>query len=242
MFEPIARTTASAAVFDQISARVFAGDLAAGDALPSERNLAEAFGVSRPAIREAIQKLTQAGLVEVRQGESTSVRDFVRRGGPELLSHLLIRDGAPDPPVVRSVLEARRMIGAQVAGLAAARATADAVLLLGESVDRLRESGDPVELQVTALTYWEHLVDAADSIAYRLIFNSLRGAYEPAMTALSSVMVAEVGRVDLYADLTDAVAAGDATSAEATAATLLDLGTAAVTAAIDALEAREGTS
>src|SRR6476646_11026284 len=96
MFEPIARTTTSAAVFDQISARVLGGDLAAGEALPSERRLAEAFGVSRPAVREAIQKLAQAGLVEVRQGESTSVRDFRRQAGPELLPQLLIRDGVPD--------------------------------------------------------------------------------------------------------------------------------------------------
>ncbi|EME21779.1 FadR/GntR family transcriptional regulator [Rhodococcus triatomae] len=241
MFEPITRTTASAAVFDQISTRVLAGDLAAGDALPSERNLAEAFGVSRPAVREAIQKLTQAGLVEVRQGEPTSVRDYVRSGGPELLPHLLIRGGVPDPAVVRSVLEARRMIGVQVAGLAAARASDDALRLLGTAAERLTASEDPVELQIAALAYWEHLVDAADSIAFRLIFNSLRSAYEPAMAALASVMVAEVGRADLYAELTHAVTAHDPTAAETVAATLLDLGTAAVTAALDLFDSREDT-
>src|SRR3954462_5974607 len=47
-----------------------------GESLPSERRLAEVLGVSRPAVREAIKRLTQAGLVEVRQGDATTVRDF----------------------------------------------------------------------------------------------------------------------------------------------------------------------
>lgn len=111
MFEPIARKSASGEVYDQIAARVLGGDLAAGVSLPSERHLAEAFGVSRPAVREAISRLAHAGLVEVRQGEATSVRDFRTQAGPELLPRLLVRDGRPDWGVVRSVLEARQLIG-----------------------------------------------------------------------------------------------------------------------------------
>ncbi|WP_137873372.1 GntR family transcriptional regulator [Rhodococcus sp. Q] len=236
MFEPIARTTTSAAVFDQISARVLGGDLLAGESLPSERHLAEAFGVSRPAVREAIQKLTQAGLVEVRQGESTSVRDFRRHAGPELLPHLLITAGTPDWAVARSVLEARRLIGVQVAGLAAARATTETDELLRDSLALLESVRDPVELQRCALVFWEHVVDAAESIAFRLIFNSLRNAYEPTMAALSTVMAAEVGRTDLYRGLATAIADRDADAAATSAATLLDLGTAALTGLIEQLD------
>ncbi|MFC9762310.1 FadR/GntR family transcriptional regulator [Rhodococcus jostii] len=235
MFEPIARKSASTEVFDQITARVLGGDLAAGDALPSERRLAEAFGVSRPAVREAIQKLAQAGLVEVRQGDATSVRDFRQHGGPELLSQLLVRDGVPDWAVVRSVLEARRMIGVQVARLAAGRATDESGAALREAVDHLASDSDPVAQQVGALAFWERVVDTADSIAFRLIFNSLRNAYEPTMTAMAAVMVAEVGRTDLYYQLAEAISAHDEVAAAQTATTLLDLGTAAVTAVIDAL-------
>ncbi|OUS96604.1 FadR/GntR family transcriptional regulator [Rhodococcus sp. NCIMB 12038] len=236
MFEPIARKSASTEVFDQITARVLGGDLGPGEALPSERRLAEAFGVSRPAVREAIQKLAQAGLVEVRQGDATSVRDFRQHGGPELLSQLLIRGGVPDWAVVRSVLEARRMIGVQVARLAADRVTEKSAAALGEAVDHLAAETDPVAQQVAALAFWERVVDTADSIAFRLIFNSLRNAYEPTMTAMAAVMVAEVGRTDLYHQLAEAVSAHDEDLAAHTAATLLDLGTAAVTAVIDTLQ------
>ena len=55
-----------------------------GESLPSERRLAEVLGVSRPAVREAIKRLTEAGLVEVRQGDATTVRDFRRHAGLEI--------------------------------------------------------------------------------------------------------------------------------------------------------------
>ena len=67
--------------------------------LPSERRLAEVLGVSRPAVREALQRLSQAQLVEVRHGGSTTVRDFRTFGGLDLLPRLLVRDGELDPTV-----------------------------------------------------------------------------------------------------------------------------------------------
>ncbi|UXF67606.1 FadR/GntR family transcriptional regulator [Rhodococcus qingshengii] len=236
MFQPVARTSASGAVFDQISAKVLAGELAAGEALPSERKLAEAFGVSRPAVREAIQKLAQAGLVEVRQGESTSVRDFRRQAGPELLPQLLVRDGVPDLSVVRSVLETRELMGPQIAVLAARRISAESARELDTAVDQLGATEDPVELQDRALAFWDVVVDSADSIAFRLIFNSLRAAYEPAMTALASVMVAEVGQTDLYRKLASAITSHDEPTAEASAAQLLHTGTTAIGDALTFLE------
>lgn len=236
MFEPITRTSTSTAVFDQIASRVLDGELSPGTALPSERRLAEAFGVSRPVVREAVQKLSQAGLIDVRHGESTSVRDFRRSAGPELLGQLLIRNGVPDWSVARSVLEARQTIGLHVARLAAERATAESAQAIRAALAPLFESDDPVDLQVSALAFWECVVDAADSIAFRLIFNSLRHAYEPTMTAMAAVMIAEVGRSDLYEALSTAIASHDTDAAESAAATLLGEGTAAISTVIDSLQ------
>ncbi|MDI9917799.1 GntR family transcriptional regulator [Rhodococcus sp. IEGM 1379] len=236
MFQPVARTSASGAVFDQISVKVLAGELAAGEALPSERKLAEAFGVSRPAVREAMQKLAQAGLVEVRQGESTSVRDFRRQAGPELLPQLLVRGGIPDLSVVRSVLEARELMGPQIAALAARRVSPEHGIELHAAVDHLAATNDPVEQQNRALAFWEFVVDDADSIAFRLIFNSLRTAYEPAMTALAAVMVAEVGQTDLYRKLATAITSHDELTSAALAGELLRSGTTTIGEALTFLE------
>ena len=55
-----------------------------------------------------------------------------------------------------------------------------------------------------ALEFWDQVVDAADSMVFRLMFNSLRAAYEPALEALAPLMAEEVGQVDAYRVLTAA--------------------------------------
>src|SRR3954453_5168247 len=105
--QPVRRKSVPEDVFDQIVAEVLNGDMQPGESLPSERRLAEVLGVSRPAVREAIKRLSSAGLVEVRQGDATTVRDFRRHSGLDLLPRLLMRDGEVDVAVVRSILETR---------------------------------------------------------------------------------------------------------------------------------------
>ncbi len=117
--KPVARRLVPEDVFDQLLGEVVDGELAAGDSLPSERRLAEVLGVSRPAVREALQRLSQARLVEVRHGGSTTVRDFRTSAGLDLLPRLLVRDGELDPAVGRSILQARQAIAPAVAALAA---------------------------------------------------------------------------------------------------------------------------
>lgn len=109
--QPVIRRSVPEAVFDQIATDVLSGELPAGSALPSERRLAEVFGVSRPAVREALKRLSAASLVEVRQGGVTTVRDFRRHAGLDLLPQLVFRDGELDAGVFRSILETRLRIG-----------------------------------------------------------------------------------------------------------------------------------
>ncbi len=113
--QPVNRRSVPDEVFDQVLAEVVDGGIEAGEALPSERRLAEVLGVSRPAVREALQRMAQTRLVEVRQGGSTTVRDFRRYAGLDLLPRLLVRRGDLDPAVARSILEARLVVGPGVA-------------------------------------------------------------------------------------------------------------------------------
>jgi DNA-binding FadR family transcriptional regulator len=217
----IDRRTVPESVFDQLVDEVLDGELSPGAALPAERQLAEALGVSRPTVREALQRLAHSGLVEVRQGGATLVRDFRRSAGVDLLPRLLVRRGRIAPDVVRSILETRTVIGREVAGLAAERAGARIADELEDAVERLAAQHDPVASQFEALDFWEHLVDAADSIVYRLLFNDLRAVYEPTVAALATVMAAEVGQTDRYRDLAAAVIAGDGAGAREAAGALL---------------------
>lgn len=236
---PVARRTVPDDVYDQLLGELLGGDLAPGESLPSERRLADVLGVSRPAVREALQRLVQAGFVDVRQGDATTVRDFRRLGGLDLLPRLLLVRGGLDLAVARSILEARSHVGPTIAELAAARGGPDLVGHLTRTVEELRADADAVRRQHVALVFWEHLVEGADSIAFRLMFNSMRAAYLPLVEALAPLMAAEVDRIEAYAALTDAVAAGDPARSRACAVELLGAATASLVDAIERLQRLE---
>jgi DNA-binding FadR family transcriptional regulator len=234
--QPVNRRSVPEDVFEQIVSEVLSGEMQPGEALPSERRLAEVLGVSRPAVREALKRLTAAGLVEVRQGDATTVRDFRRHAGLDLLPRLLMRGGDLDFAVVRSILETRLHNGPKVAELAAQRRSPNLSGLLDDVLDKLADENDPVEQQRLALAFWDHVVDGADSIAFRLMYNTLRATYEPALPALATVVAEEVGRPQAYRDLADAITAGDPAGAKQAAHDLLEPATTALLTALDNLE------
>jgi GntR family transcriptional repressor for pyruvate dehydrogenase complex len=234
--KPVARRLVPENVFDQLLGEVVDGELAAGDALPSERRLAEVLGVSRPAVREALQRLSQARLVEVRHGGSTTVRDFRTSAGLDLLPRLLVRDGELDPKVGHSILQARQSIAPTVAAQAAESGGDAAGPALWAAVAELEQAGDSEARQHAALAFWDAVVDAADSIVFRLLFNSLRLAYEPAIAALGPVMEAEVDNVAGYRDLAQAVVAGEPAAARHAADQLLRPATEALGRLLSQLE------
>lgn len=223
-------------VFDQILSDVVDGELEAGESLPSERRLAEVLGVSRPAVREALQKMAQARLLQVRHGGATTIREFRRFAGLDLLPQLLVRNDELDLGVVRSILEARLAIGPHVAAMAAERSTPALVDILGKVVDALDSDADPVARQHQALAFWDHVVDCADSIVFRLMLNSLRAAYEPVVDALANHMEAEVGQIDAYRKLVTTIAAHEPDAARLAAEELLRPATTSLLSAVRELE------
>jgi GntR family transcriptional regulator, transcriptional repressor for pyruvate dehydrogenase complex len=234
--QPVNRRSVPEDVFEQIVANVLSGEMQPGEALPSERRLSEVLGVSRPAVREALKRVSAAGLVEVRQGDATTVRDFRRHAGLDLLPRLLLHAGELDISVVRSVLETRLHNGPKVAELAAQRRQPELIARLDDVLRKLDDEHDPIERQRHALAFWDHIVDGADSIVFRLMYNTLRAAYEPALTALATVMAAEVDRVDAYRRLAGAIDAGDPGLARQAATELLEPATTAILDALTSLE------
>lgn len=231
--QPVIRRSVPEEVFEQIATGVLSGEMQPGEALPSERRLAEVFGVSRPAVREALKRLSAASLVDVRQGGVTTVRDFRRHAGLDLLPHLLFAGGALDPAVFRSILEARLRIGPKVAELAAERQGPELAASLEESLRILEAEDDPLQWQRDTLAFWEQVVDGAGSIVFRLMYNAFRAAYEPALAELGPAITGEVRRPDAYRKLTEAIRAGDPARARKAAHDLLELTNTVIAAALD---------
>ena len=236
--QPVARSSVSGAVYEQLSGEILAGRYDAGQALPAERILAELLGVNRGAVREAIQRLAGAGLVESRQGAGTVVLDYRLRAGLDLLPALLVGEEGVDAGAVRSVAELRACIGADAARLAAGRADAAARQRLEACGRALAQAPDLAARQAASLAMWEAVVDASDNIAYRLAMNSLRRAYEPVQEMLRGVLSDELDDVDGHQAVIAAVLAGRPEDALQRARTLLARGGDALAAIALALGGR----
>jgi len=118
-------------IAQQIEQRLLTGDLKVGDWLPPERELAEQFGVSRTAVREAVKALRQKGLVEVQPGRGTFITDGTSRAMRHSLD-LLMKIGGADGSA--NLVEVREIIEPEIAALAAARATEEHIAAMREAV------------------------------------------------------------------------------------------------------------
>ena len=217
-------------VVEAMTARILRGEMPPGHALPSEQELAVQLGVSRTAVREALNRLATARLVSNRHSSSKHVLDYRQSAGLELLAALLVRpDGQVDPAVVASVMEMRSALAPDIARLAALRATPAMVAKLRRTVQAMRAAGDDLAtLQNLVSDFWSHLVDGADNIAYRLAFNSLEASYDQSKHLFERILASEIGDVGAYALLADEVAEGNATRAETLGRALVHRGEKAV--------------
>lgn len=116
-------------VAEQLRALIDGGTFAVGQRLPSERDLAQRFEVSRPTIREAMIALEIAGLVEVRSGSGVYVK---AQGGPSSL----VENADPGP---FEILEARKVIEGETCALAAERISDAQLEELSALVDAMAE-------------------------------------------------------------------------------------------------------
>lgn len=115
-------------IADQIRDQILAGSVEAGRQLPSERDLAQNLGVSRPTVREALIALEVAGLVEVRVGVGAFVKP--QTGGKIALPEL-----SSSPLEVTAV---RRLLEPEAAALASQSISPEGTARLAETLRRMR--------------------------------------------------------------------------------------------------------
>ena len=130
-FKALNPTKTYAEIVDQISSHIENGELKPGERLPSERTLSGTLNIGRQSLREALSVLEAIGLIEVKHGIGTFVRD-------DALAHLPVarrEDVNADNPF--EFLEARRVIEPEMASLAAKRATEAEIAEMGRALEEL---------------------------------------------------------------------------------------------------------
>jgi DNA-binding FadR family transcriptional regulator len=219
-FKPIKQLRVSEEVAEQLKQSIIMGHFKEGDKLPSERDLAEEFQVSRVAIHEALRSLENSGFIETRQGPTggSYVTELTFERSVNAFRDLYIAEKISIP----EVHHVRRVVESEIARLAALNITP-------EYAQRLRDSLEMEELPIESL-----VSDMARKMAVHFILAEMSGnrfleALERSLMGLIRIALEtfalESGESSLFKlhpagmhrPIVDAVIAGDAEAAAAAA-------------------------
>lgn len=153
MIQKVKRNTLSEQVTQSLIAMIDAQDLVPGDALPSEGQLAEEFGASRPVIREALKTLQGEGLIEIITGKNAVIKPV----SSAMLRKFFERAIAFRSASFRDLIEVRRGLELQSVLLAAQRVTEGEIAELERLVMQMRQ------------TLHEHIRFAEHDVAFHLL-------------------------------------------------------------------------
>lgn len=124
----VKRYPLSKQVADKLEQMIEAGEYPVGERIPTEIELMDIFSVSRNTIREAVQSLNSAGVLDVRQGDGTYVRSSNRFNANMSMKYAQIS--------IEDIREARNIMEVSIAGLAAQRRSDEDLTLIAEALDR----------------------------------------------------------------------------------------------------------
>jgi GntR family transcriptional regulator, transcriptional repressor for pyruvate dehydrogenase complex len=224
MLDPIAHRSVPDDVFDQLRAAILSGRYRPGDRLPSQRALAADLGVNMASVREALGRLEQLRLLEVRHGSAMRVLDWRRSGG---LESLALEHGSGEP-LLDDLFEARRLLLVEAARLAASRRSEQQAGVLVELARAFAGAGDRQTALLADWSFMSALVEAAGNLVFQLIMNSVRELYLPRAEAFAGLVSGAEELAPLYLQAAEAVGAGDAAAAAAAIERLASLQAAAM--------------
>lgn len=170
MFKPVKTKKIYEEVIEQVKQLIVDGKLQPGDKLLSERELSERLSVSRASIREAFSALEIMGIITIRPGEGSFVRQVSFEGMLEPLSFLL----HVDIDDVMKLLEVRKILEVEIAALAAERATEEDIEDIRQALNRMVEEVNAGEIG-----------DSADAEFH---FAILKAAHNPILIKLMSAV------------------------------------------------------
>lgn len=181
--------------------QILAGAMPAGSKLPSERELTERFGVSRPIVREALRMLAERGLVEIRPGRGSFVRGARATDAAGVLDAFYRRSQATP----RDLVEARTMLECTAAALAAERATVGDLEQVDAALARFDRAASVVERARYDLVFHLAIARAAHNPVIETMFGSIAAlTVELMLRSLSDRAVTDAS-VPYHAEIRDAI-------------------------------------
>lgn len=177
----------------------------AGSKLASERALAAEYGLSRPAVREALRDLAGRGLIEIVPGRGA----YVRRPQASDLAGSLEAFYRRQPITPRDLVEARKMIECEAASLAAARSGQGDLEAMEQALTRFDHSTDLLERTRYDIAFHMSIVRAARNPVTETMYGSIRSLVVQLMLrSLGDPTVSRAG-LPYHREIYEAIRDGD---------------------------------
>jgi GntR family transcriptional regulator, transcriptional repressor for pyruvate dehydrogenase complex len=148
---------------------VFSGQITPGTRMPSERQLAESFGVGRFVVREALKSLGLLGLLEVRQGDGT----YVRSPDSSLLPRVVEWGLLVGEQRTSDLVETRKHIEPITARLAAERRSDDDITVIRGHLHGMRDAGNTDEFVDADVAFHLSIAEATSNTVLSNMINSI---------------------------------------------------------------------
>jgi len=225
LFAQISHSRTASEVVLQIEQLILDGVLRDGDRLPGERDMAQAFDVSRPILREALKELETRGLLVSQHGGGTFVADIIGQVFSKPVTELISRHDR----AARDYLEYRRELEGLTAELAARRATDTDKALLARIVadmKRAHDSGSAEDELAADIEFHNAIGEAAHNI---ILLHTMRACYRLLSEGIffnrkAVFALADAGAhlLEQHLAIHDAIVAGDGTRAKQAAQAHID--------------------
>jgi GntR family negative regulator for fad regulon and positive regulator of fabA len=179
--------------------------------LPAERELASQLGVTRPTLREALQRLSRDGWIEIHHGKATRVRNYWQEGNLGVLGAIANRSRNLPPDFIANLLFVRLLMAPTYAHLAVERQPA----ILEALLEKHPHSGNPTE--AFAKFDWQlhhQLTISSGNPIFTLILNGFASLYIPMACRYFAVETAQTSSQAFYTSLYSAAQEADPEAAE----------------------------
>jgi GntR family transcriptional regulator, transcriptional repressor for pyruvate dehydrogenase complex len=224
------REALSTEVSRRLLAYLLAGHIGPGQQLPPERKLAEALGVGRGIVREALKSLALLGLVQVRPGDGT----YLKRTDSELLPQAIEWGLMLGARKVTDLAEARRHIEVVVGGLAAQRRDQPAIEDLERLLEEMRAAaGDPERFTAADVAFHLRVAEAAGNETLYQIMLNIRSLLRVWISKVMTAATDYQPTLDEHVPILEAIRAGDAQAARAALDAHLERATERLLATLD---------
>ncbi|HOA35655.1 MAG TPA: FadR/GntR family transcriptional regulator [Bacillota bacterium] len=228
------RTGLSARIFEEIRTAIINEIYPIGSKLPTERELAEQYGASRFAVREAMAMLSQEGFVETLPQSGTYVKDFYSDGTLDTLVQTLRIRRVIERQTLISLLKFRATVETNAAAEAALRINSKDIAYLTANLQRKRENLDNIAA-LTECDYDFHykIVSVSGNIISKLVFQSFKPIYSFFTEFYYSLPGVPQASLELNLKLLEALKQGDKESSFKAMEAILHFGERKIFESID---------